>query len=475
MDVDGLDASPLVSYQVSDASVVGITQHNKLNGYAAGSAVVTLVGAGVNTVGAFVNVTDEAVLIGRLVSKAVTSVEWFHQLPSEITPTIDITAHAILNHALNNEGATGRIMAQIEWGDGTMQDAPHSLTPGIDELHVSIRDDDERSAVSDLRSVPPSGDRAHWEVYVPRGALYHIGEIIYTEWRVCGLATGTFMAWAAIELPKPIGITVTPAAARLTTPDDGASLSPISVPVTSLIQTKINFEDGSSNDYSDDDRVNHTLIETSCAFLEGIKLFMRNTTECQQGYSSITLKTTFYAGRMGKDSHLIGDGSGQSQYLDDSYFYSTVVIPVAYLQVLEFEFVADPVDDVDVIGPTNIVVDTISPIECTNPIQYHKAVARARAYLSDNLNVWYAISAEAEFVSQDSSILTIDALKKTRAISVGSVDIMVYFGGASKRTTLTVTDQLETFVSQINVGKRGSKYSDCIVSKNLRTASPVSW
>ena len=450
LDVDGLDASPLVSYQVSDTSVVGITQHNKVNGYAVGSAVVTLVGAGATPVHAFVNVSDESVLVSRLVSKAVTSVEWLETLPSEITPIIDITAHALLVHALNVEGATGRIMAQIEWGDGTMQDAPHSLTPGIDELHVSIRDDGERSAVSDLVSVPPSGDKKHWEVTVPRGALYHIGEIIYTEWRICGLATGTFMAWAAIELPKPIGITVTPARARLTTPSDGASLTPISVPVTSFIQTKMNFEDATSSDYSDDDRVNHTIVEAECAFLRGIDLVMRNHTEC----SSITLKSAFNAGRMGYDSHLLGSGAGQSLTVADTYFYSTVVIPVAYLNVLEVEFVADPVDDVDVIGPTNIVVDRIDPIECTNPMQFHKAAARARARLSDNLNVFYAVTAEADFVSQNTSILTIDALKKTRVISVGSVDIIGYFGGSSRTTTLTVTDELETLVSQINVGKR---------------------
>ena len=142
LEVDGLDATPLVSFTTDDADIASVSERNKLTGHAVGSATVHLDGRPASFASVTVQVSPETVTVRYLKSRLVTSVVWELAPPDELAASLAFSSSVLARHELQSVLDSGRIVARVEWSDGTAQDIPHTYAPGVDELKPLARDAD---------------------------------------------------------------------------------------------------------------------------------------------------------------------------------------------------------------------------------------------------------------------------------------------------------------------------------------------
>lgn len=262
LDVDGLLATQLVTFDTDDPSVAEVTRKNKLNGLGAGNATLFLSGPGVSPANLSFEVSDEPVHAVEMISRLTTDVWWEVAPPKMLQAWDSFVASAMLVQKLHKEGSSGRIESVVLWSDGTEQSVPHQFERGYDEMYH------ETTNQMNLLITSPRQDYSTWIGSVPFAALREVGELFSSEWRVCGVTIASSRSWVAIDLPMPLYMNVTWTSDRLTPYGNDASMTPISVPTVAGLIVLVTFDNGDVRDFSLDPRVNHTIQELHCATLE---------------------------------------------------------------------------------------------------------------------------------------------------------------------------------------------------------------
>ena len=196
VEADGLDVSPLVTFGVSNPSVLDIVSQSDglIQGLAVGEARVFLEGRGLAFRSAKVNVSDSGVLVSALVSRLVTDLVWDSPPDSMVLPT-GFTASVLLKHVLQAEEAEGTIFTRVVWSDGSAQDVGTGLVSDEDALNVT-------TLTSSLKLMPPSNSEKMWRARVATGAEAECGDLLAVELSMCGT-------------PVPGGTTLVPVCSTL--------------------------------------------------------------------------------------------------------------------------------------------------------------------------------------------------------------------------------------------------------------------
>ena len=113
----------------------------------------------------------------------------------------------------------------------------------------------------------PTSFESRWSVYVPDFALYEVGEILQTQWVVCGTVMAEYIAWAAVHLPTPVALTLSFSEERLTSPGDESEQTPLFVKTQGKIGALLNFTDGVARQFGTDPRMRHSVNDTDCAYI----------------------------------------------------------------------------------------------------------------------------------------------------------------------------------------------------------------
>ena len=125
-----------------------------------------------------------------------------------------------------------------------------------------------------------------------------------------------------------------------------------------LWQVVVTYLDGDTRDFSDDTRVSYTLLDSDCADMSANVLTTRPGIGCAS--LRVTVSIPAFITRF------------------EGVFTQNVTIPIVRLQSVAVDFHAyDPN-----MASVDVPVTQLGRIECTS--EYHDAVARARAYLSDS-------------------------------------------------------------------------------------------
>ena len=122
---DGLDATPLVGFAVSNSSVadVEVADGSVIVGKQPGSVTVYLGGRSGSSPSAALAVSDALVTLTALVARVVTHVSWISggQPPLQYLPGERILAGVQLRQSLVSEGDSGFMFTTATWDDGSVQ------------------------------------------------------------------------------------------------------------------------------------------------------------------------------------------------------------------------------------------------------------------------------------------------------------------------------------------------------------------
>lgn len=98
------------------------------------------------------------------------------------------------------------------------------------------------------------------EVEVAFGASSFCGHGVEVHWNVCNESLGTGKGLVIVDLPSPVGCTLTLSSARIARVGDGATLAPFSVPSAVTLSVVVLFDDGSTKDLSEDPRTLYSVV-----------------------------------------------------------------------------------------------------------------------------------------------------------------------------------------------------------------------
>ena len=184
---DGLDATPLVGFAVTDGVVAQVSSGNRLTGLAQGTTSVHLAGRPASFAKVDVSVSDAVVTAQQLMVRVVTSVAWAQQPPSWWAAATPFSASVQLVQQLRKEGDSGLVFARVVWSDGQAEDVAYAPQTGVNELNVTSR------SASVALSAPLSGSNSEsfWHAAVAVGAVASCGPDVWAEWLVCGVPMAT--------------------------------------------------------------------------------------------------------------------------------------------------------------------------------------------------------------------------------------------------------------------------------------------
>ena len=124
---DALDATELVVFGVSDASVAAVSSSkaDMIEGRQAGSATVYPQSTDPSG-GVTLTVTDTPVTVVALISRVVTSVTWTAAPPTELSYGAAMGAAIFISNAMTAEGDSGFMFSRIQWSDGAEHDVGYT-------------------------------------------------------------------------------------------------------------------------------------------------------------------------------------------------------------------------------------------------------------------------------------------------------------------------------------------------------------
>ena len=397
--VDGLDATTLVTFMVSKshiASVGSASQWNVVSGLAVGETTLQIKGRAADFASTQLIVSDTRVSTVRLISRLVSNVHW-------ITTTTSATWHAgslmtfvpsvALTQSLNSEGSSGTIFARIEWSDGAIED----VLPSFAQWHHQLNITSLSSNLAVVRPIPErvNTDSNFWTAQVPFGASAECGEMLRTDWRVCGQLMASTTSIVHVNLPDPISVALRSSQVRLAAPDDDATASGIGIRSSALLTVKVTFDDGHTRDFSKDSRVMYRVSDHSCAYIElGQTLRVRSGSRC----STVTVTVSIFS------------------------LAQNMTVSLVHLHKLVVDFHPYPHSGMN----TGIAITRLGLMECTQAT-YHHASARARAYLSDDLSFPYMVTAQTSFTTSNVSILSVSG-NRLHTRGIGMALIVATFG-----------------------------------------------
>jgi hypothetical protein len=266
-----VDVTHLVGFEVSDPSVLAFeTQGHAttaVRGLSNGTSFVRLVLSG-GTYASYANaglalsppggevrvrVSDKAIEVSKLRLVTWTEAAWttlstgFNPLEGSAVPQLQ------LYHELVAEGDDGDVAVYAHFSDGFVEDVTSlvrlkSLAP-------------ESLAISTSADASGGSSAGSTGVVVPVGASSICGGYIQAYWFVCGGLVATGKGTVVVEMPSAISVTVTVSSTKIAVAGNGAAAAPFHVSTGVVITTILNFEDGTTQDYSTDARAFYSVVQ----------------------------------------------------------------------------------------------------------------------------------------------------------------------------------------------------------------------
>ncbi len=417
--VDGLDATPLVSFVSSDPATVAVQAHDTLQGLKAGSAEVYLGGRPTTRVA--VEVTEAVVTAVSLTSRVVTAVAWSPRPPAA-WDSASFVAAAMTSQDLTAEGHFGLLFAQVEWSDGHTQyveqaGAGSALAVTSQTANVVVTAPGATAPAGSGSTLGANGE-AFWRAEVAFGASRECSRNVTTVWSVCGLPMLSGDVPLHLALPDAVSLQLTASRSRLTAPGDDATLLP-SPPGPLSSSTRLTLRvsfDGvpGTTDISTDPRTVYELDDPACATIsDGNLLAVRAGTAAT--CTSVTVTATAYG------------------------LSATATVPLVFLDRLAIAFDGYPSGGELPIttvgsGDAAVVTTQLGVIECL-PGTFHHARARTTATLTDASS--YDVTSGSEFVSDEETVV-LPAGARMQALGVGMATITTNLVGGAERATATL-------------------------------------
>ena len=423
---DGLDATTLVDFTVTDTAVAGVSSvsFDVIQGRRTGTTRVHLLGREGSTPSAQLTVSDTTVTVLMLVARVVTSAEWIasgHPSSQYAFGEI-VTASVLLSNSMTAEGDSGYMFSRVVWSDGSEQDIGNGPTVTIDEVDLEVE------STNVATTAPSGGGESFWRVGVAVGAVKECVQSAFAVWRVCGATVASGQLPLFLNMPLPIGAGVTIDQDRLTPPSDDARFSPIGLPVSSGLTVIVEFDDESNRDLSIDSRVAYSTPDTACA-------------DVSTGASSNVLTMTFMSVC---NSVLVV----ATVHLGDITFAINATRPVVYMERLTLSFSGYPAVGVN----DQLTVTTLGLIPCLTSTYFH-ATAAVHAFLSDSSTTAYDVTGQSSFQSLAPDVIFVSSVTSTRmqGRSAGSSVILASFGSKTMTTaTLTVQNAVLDVASELS-------------------------
>ena len=363
--VEQLDVSGLVSFSSNDTGVVIVAGHS-VRGVGVGSALVgtNVAAATLAPLPASVSVSRSLVTVSGLRAVVVTGVAWASVLPGAVPwlASANVTASVQLLHSFSREGDEGEVFTYALFSDGTES-----------ELAAS-----EVAVLSATPSLAASMSGDSWQLSVQVGALRECGDLLAVEWRVCNRSAAFAAAAVNLRMPSVTAVHATVLTSRLTVPEDGASMAPISVPRSATVSVLVGFSDGTQRDFSTDSR---TLVEvdassSACARIDGIStLVMLRDATCERVVVFASVPA------------LAPDLNG------------TTSVPIVRFAALELQVLPFP----SFSGYEQVLLGSLRRLGCTESYQHGQL--RISARLSDASSI--GVTAECTVTSLAPSVLSV--------------------------------------------------------------------
>ena len=405
---DGLDASPLVQFETDDATIatMGTGQlWDVAQGVAAGEAEVRLVGRPSGPT-ADLAVVDSAVTVTSFVARVVTAVSWQPAPASSYAFAAQVSAGLLLRHQLRTEGASGFLYATVTCSDGAAYDvAPYA--EGAEELKVATSN-------SYVSLVAPSGGQTHWQVGVAVGAVASTVEDVYVNWTVCSSVAASSFVPLLLDLPNPTGATLSFSQSRLTAPDDGARLAPLSLPTSSGLSLVVAFDDGTQRDFTSDPRVTYSVGGgfEACVSVDGGS----NSASVLNSARAAGCSEVFIVATVQLGSFTLAANTTR---------------PLVYLDRIALRFTGYPANN------AAVSITTLQAVGCSAG-SFERASAAVDAFLTDAPTSALDVTVASVFVSDDESMVAPTG-STMRGVAAGIATITASFGGEVSSAALTVS------------------------------------
>ena len=243
--VEDMDITAMVEFASNDTSVVDIDSSTAV-GVAAGAARISSVGASIDIV---VNDTD-TVSVSGLHCVAVNEISVLNSVSlDDFDSSYSTKVHAQVGHSLTQEGDAASVFAYATFSDDTYQYVQdgitaQALTPTI--LIVAA------NATTD----------APVEVEVPVGAGSRQGtDMLQLSWGMCDAEVANGVVYVDVDMPAVVAVTVEIDNDVLFASDDEIVVSGLNVDESATVTVTLEFEDGSTQDFSDDARLTLTASD----------------------------------------------------------------------------------------------------------------------------------------------------------------------------------------------------------------------
>ena len=256
-----LDVSTLVSFASSNAAVATVSSRT-VSGVSVGSATVRAVVTSSSPVTSAASLTVSAasmVTVEQLRASVVTSIGWDQGSVSIAwqPANADFSVTALLSQSFSSEGQQGDVLAYAIFSDGSERELPSS------QLLVTPM----------TRSVTVSHTGSVWRMQVAVGAVRECGDLVQVQWSSCNRSTSSGLAAVDLQMPSAVAVRVSILASRLTIPGDSAMEAPISIATSAVVSVQVDFDDGSSQDFSDDSRTQISVVSAfaGCAQIDDMR------------------------------------------------------------------------------------------------------------------------------------------------------------------------------------------------------------
>eukprot|EP00750_Incisomonas_marina_P023041 INCI5009.7.p1 GENE.INCI5009.7~~INCI5009.7.p1 ORF type:complete len:4054 (+),score=953.74 INCI5009.7:190-12351(+) len=238
-----VDITDLVSFSSKNTDVLSVNGNTAM-GISSGSAVVSVLDTELT-----LTVNDTYVSVLGLHSVAVNEISFLNSVALDSIQTFyEVEVEAQAGHVLSQEGDTTSVFVYAVFSDDTYQYVQEGVTAvSLKPLIISV--------AANATSLSPL------EVQVPVGAGSGQGtDLLQLSWFVCDSELATGAVFLDVDMPAVVAVEIDIDNPVLFSSTDPVATSGLSVAKTAEVKVTVEFEDGSTQDFSMDSRL---LLESS--------------------------------------------------------------------------------------------------------------------------------------------------------------------------------------------------------------------
>ncbi|KAG1679176.1 hypothetical protein FOA52_000532, partial [Chlamydomonas sp. UWO 241] len=249
--VAGVDVTPLAAFAAADPTALQVLG-DTVRGLSPRTGVVVALQPYNQALSASttIDVSDDAVCLSSLHTLAVSGVQVVASAGSSSNPTLGGTLSLSMTpvQVLTWEGDSALVRTVARFADGTLTDVTNDA--GVQALALG-----GSGTTPFVLSAHPLTRAPVVTVTATVGTPLSCGAALRSSWSLCSsLAMGTANGALRIDLPLPVGLSLSVDKDTVTQAGDPAALLPISVPTAARLTVTVAFVGGSHRDFTRDAR-----------------------------------------------------------------------------------------------------------------------------------------------------------------------------------------------------------------------------